>query len=67
MILGVLGSACPVTKNLIIRLLSRVFFDSPQVLSGGQNIANSLKFVSPGPISLHQPRGLHISPIRLPP
>jgi hypothetical protein len=65
MILSVLGSACRVTKNLIIKLLSGVVFDSPQVLSGGQDIANWLKFVSPGLIFLYQPRSLHISPISL--
>jgi hypothetical protein len=65
MILSVLGSACRVTKNLIIRLLSGVVFGSPQVLSGGQDIANWLKFVSLGPIFLYQPRGLHTSPINL--
>jgi hypothetical protein len=65
MILCVLGSACRVTKNLIISLLSGVVFDSPQVLSGGQDIANWLKFVSPGPNFLYQPHSLHISPISL--
>lgn len=65
MILSVLSSACRVTKNLIIRLLSEVIFDFPQVSSGGQDIANWLKFVSPGPNFLYQPRSLHISSISL--
>jgi hypothetical protein len=65
MILSVLGSACRVTKNLIIRLLSGVVFDFSQVLSGGQDIANWLKFVSSGPIFLDQPHGLHLSSISL--
>ncbi len=65
MILGVLGSACQVIKNLVIRLLIGMIFDFPQALSGDQDIANWLKFASLGPICLHQPRSLHTSPIRL--
>jgi hypothetical protein len=67
MILGAPGSACQVTKNLVTRLLVGVIFDFPQVSSGSQDIANWLKFVSPGPIRFHQPRSSRISPIGLPP